>query len=122
MLNSRLDGVPIYAQRDDVIPAPLYNLWRRARMRFGAPIHIRMACLKEMELYLEHTAWVVVDRNRAEVPVIAWTAFAPAPERGIHEPVPCKLNYYHYMASGIRARVLECMQDGLERRLKFPQA
>ena len=115
---SRIDGVPVFAARPDEIPAGLYNLWRRALMRLGPPIQIPLPGLKEMELILERRAWVVVDRNRTGVPVLAWTDFRPAPMRGLHEPVACTLNYYHFMASGLRGRVLERIEAGLEARLK----
>ncbi len=71
-----------------------------------------------MELILEHDAWVVVDHNRGEIPVLAWTDFRPSRDRGLHEPVPCVLNYYHFMASGLRGKVLERMADALEQRLR----
>jgi len=117
-MGQRIEGIPVFAERTDEVPAVLYNLWRRARMRLGTPIQVRLPGMKEMELILEHDAWVVVDHNRGEVPVLAWVDFRPARERRLHEPVPCTLNYYHFMASGLRARVLEHMQDALEKRLR----
>ncbi len=115
---SHIQGVPVFAQRADQIPAPLYNLWRRARMRAQLPLRMTLPGMKGMALILEPAAWVVVDGGRSDVPVLAWVEFAPPPERGIHEPVPCKLNYYHYLASGLRARVLEHLEQHLEARLK----
>ena len=115
---SRIDGIPVFAQRQDQVPAPIYNLWRRARMRIPGPIHLALPGLKEMELILEREAWVVVDHNRAEIPVLAWVDFRVPAMRGLHEPVDCTLNYYHFMASGLRARVLELMQAALEAELK----
>ncbi len=115
---SRIDGVPVYAERHDQVPAVLYNLWRRARMRLGTPIHVSLPGLKEMELILESRSWVVVDHNRGEVPVLAWTGFRPSPQRGLHEPVDCTLNYYHFMASGLRGKVLDRMEEALEKELR----
>ncbi len=117
-MGRRIAGVPVFAARQDQVPAVLYNLWRRARMRLGSPVELPLRGLKEMSLVLEHDAWVVVDRNRGEVPVLAWVDFRPPPDRALHEPVPCTLNYYHYLASGLRARVLDRMQDALEHRLR----
>jgi len=113
-----IEDIPVFAARCDVVPARHYNLWRRARMRLGTPIAIGLPELKEMELILEHDAWVVIDHNRHQVPVLAWTAFSPPPERGLHEPVPCTLNYYHFMASSLRAPVLDYLFTGLEKRLR----
>ena len=87
-------------------------------MRLGTPIFVRLPDLKEMELILEADAWVVLDHNRGEVPVLAWVDFRPTSQRGLHEPVDCTLHYYHFMASGIRAKVLDCMAAGLEEALR----
>ncbi len=87
-------------------------------MRLGTPIHLCLRDLKEMELVLEHDAWVIIDHNRHEVPVLAWTHFSPPRDRGIHEPVPCKLNYYHFLASSLRAPALDYLLTGLEKRLR----
>ncbi len=110
---SRIQGIPVFAERPDRVPARLYNLWRRVRMRVPGPIHLTLPDLKEMELILERDAWVVVDHNRGEVPVLAWVDFRIPPIRSLHEPVECTLNYYHFMASGLRARVLERLEDAL---------
>ncbi|RMG34472.1 MAG: hypothetical protein D6720_09210 [Gammaproteobacteria bacterium] len=115
---SRIDGIPIFAARRDQVPARLYNLWRRALMRMGRDIHLRLHGLKEMELILERDAWVVVDHNRNKVPVLAWVDFQVPPVRTLHEPIPCTLNHYHFMASGLRARVLELLEEALEQEFR----
>ncbi len=117
-MGARIQDVPVFAARPDRVPAVLYNLWRRARMRLGTPLEVDLPGLKEMLLVLEHDAWVVVDRNRGEVPVLAWVDFRPGSNRGLHEPVECTLNYYHFLASGVRGRVLARMEDQLEAWLR----
>ena len=87
-------------------------------MHLGTPISVRLPGLKGIELILEANAWIVLDRSRGEVPVLAWVDFRPSSQRGLHEPVDCTLHYYHYMASGIRAKVLERMADVLETALR----
>ncbi len=117
-MGQRIDGLPVFAQRDDLVPATHYNLWRRSRIHLGTPQCIRLRELKEMELILEHDAWVVVDNNRGQVPVLAWTDFRPSPERGLHEPVACHLNFYHFMATSLRQPALDYLYSELEKRLK----
>ena len=117
-MGQRIDHLPLFAQRDDQVPAGHYNLWRRARIHLGMPQRIRLTGLKEMELILEHDAWVVVDRNRGEVPVLAWTDFAPPSSRGLHEPVSCHLNFYHFLATSLRQPALDFLFSELYRRLR----
>lgn len=116
---SRIEGVPVIAKRRDRVPARLYNLWRRSRMHLGVEQSLSLPGMKEMELILEAHAWVVVDHNRNQVPVLAWVDFQVSPQRGLHESVPCTLNYYHFMASSLRGKVVNAMGDELEKRLKL---
>ena len=114
----RLEGVPVFAQRSDQVEARLYNLWRRARMHRAVPLRVPLPGLKEMLLIVEHDGWVVVDRNRFEVPVLAWVDFQERGRSELHAPVECSLNYYHFMASGLRSQVLEILEEALLHQLK----
>ncbi|GAB4351237.1 MAG: hypothetical protein Kow006_15020 [Gammaproteobacteria bacterium] len=114
---SRIDDIPVFAARPDRIDAPLYNLWRRARKHLHPPLRLQLPDLKEMALIVEDQAWVVVDQNRADVPVLAWVDFQDKGRDALHEPVPCTLNYYHFMASHLRAKVLECLEGALEKAI-----
>lgn len=116
-MTTRLDDVPVFASRPDHLEAPLYNLWRRARKRFGTPLRIALPNLKEMALILEDDAWVVIDQRQYDMPVLAWAGFKTEGRDALHEPVACVLNYYHFMASQLRGKVLELMKQDLERRL-----
>ena len=114
----RPQGVPLFAQRPDQVPARLYNLWRRARMHRVVPLRVAPAGLKEMVLLVEHDGWALLDRNRGEVPVLAWVEFQDQGRDRLHDPVPCRLNYYHFMASGLRAQALEVLEQALARELR----
>ena len=114
---TRIDDLPVIATRPDQLEAALYNLWRRARQRFGTPLRIELPGLKEMALLLEDDAWVVVDQRQYDLPILAWVEFASQGRDALHEPVRCTLNYYHFMASQLRAKVLGLMQENLETRL-----
>ncbi|KAA3628371.1 MAG: hypothetical protein DWQ09_09645 [Proteobacteria bacterium] len=116
-MSTRIDDLPVIATRPDQIEAALYNLWRRARQRFGTRLRIELPGLKEMALLLEDDAWVVVDQRQYDLPILAWVQFAPEGRAALHEPVRCTLNYYHFMASQLRAKVLELMHENLQTRL-----
>ncbi len=117
-LLARIEGLPILAQREDAIDANVYNLWRRLRLREGPHVELSLPGLKEMRLVLEDAAWAVVDGNRHDVPVLAWVDFAALKSRSsLHEPIACKVNYYHYMASHVRGKALERMEQAITRRL-----
>ncbi len=118
-LLTRLEGVPVLARRADAVDAATYNLWRRLRLREGPHVELALPGLKEMRLVLEDAAWAVVDTNRNDVPVLAWVEFSALKSRSsLHEPIGCHVQYYHYMASHVRARTLELLPDILERRLR----
>ena len=119
---SRISEVPVYEQRDDEIEARVYNLWRRAKGRFGCPLRIPLVDYPGMVMLLEEQAWVCVDERQNELPVLAWVAFENEGRDCLHEPVKCKLNYYHFAASKIRAHSLELMAEVLEKRLRVDSA
>jgi hypothetical protein len=116
-MTDRLADMPIYAQRADAIDALHYNLWRRARLRFGVPLRLPLAGLKGIELILDDHAWICVDATQHDLPVLAWISIEAAGRDALHTPVACTLNYYHFAASALRARVLDLMARELELRL-----
>jgi hypothetical protein len=106
--------MPVYASRPCELDAAQYNLWRRARLHLGSPLRLSMPGLKQMVLILEDDSWVVVDENQYDLPVLAWVKFQDSHRDNLHKPVPCTLNYYHYMASSVRGKVLARMSETLE--------
>ena len=116
-MTTRIHDMPVYATRTDEVEAVLYNLWRRARLHLDMPLRIELAGLKQMVLILEHDSWVVVDQCQYDLPVLAWVEFQDAGRATLHTPVACTMNYYHYMASHLREKVLTRMAEELEARL-----
>ena len=110
--------MPVMAQRPDRIEARHYNIWRRARRRWGSPIRIALPGLTGMEMVLADAWWVCLDRTRHDVPVLAWVEMQDTPRTTLHLDIPCKLNYYHFAASAIRARSLALMEGILGERLR----
>ncbi|MFQ5644083.1 MAG: hypothetical protein ACE5FQ_10370 [Thiogranum sp.] len=117
MMSTRIHDMPVYVARTDQVEASLYNLWRRARLHLDMPLRIDLPGLKQMVLILEDDCWVVVDQCQYDLPVLAWLDFRDAGRSTLHTPVACTMNYYHYMASHLREKVLSRMAEDLEARL-----
>jgi hypothetical protein len=116
-VTTRIGDVPAYATRDDRIEARHYNLWRRACGRFGSPLRLPLPGMGGMELVLDEREWVVVDARQNDLPVLAWVNFDDRGRCALHEPVSCTLNYYHFAATRLRAKVLDILEQTLEKRL-----
>lgn len=114
---SRIADVPYCAQRDDVVEATLYNLWRRAKRRFTMPLRLPLLDYPGFVMILEARAWVCADERQNDIPILAWVEFEDEGRDALHLPVKCKLNYYHFAASKVRAHSLELVQAELEKRL-----
>ena len=117
MMVTRINDMPVYAARTDQVEASLYNLWRRARLHLEMPLRMELPGLKQMALILEDDSWVVVDQSQYDLPVLAWVGFQDAGRTTLHTPVTCTMNYYHYMASHLREKVLILMDEALQARL-----
>ena len=117
MTTTRIDSMPVYAARLERVDAGLYNLWRRARLHLPMPLRIDLPELKSMALIVEQDNWVVVDPRQYDLPVLAWVKFQDQGRSSLHTPVPCTLNYYHFMASQLRRQVLVLMEQRLEQYL-----
>lgn len=114
---SRVKDMPIYAQRDDEVSATLYNLWRRAKLHFDLPLRIELEDYHGFVMILEEHEWVVADEKENDLPILAWVEFEDQGRDALHVPVKCKLNYYHFAASKVRAHSLELMEVALEKKL-----
>lgn len=109
-----LDGVPVFAERTDEVEARLYNLWRRARLHLELPLRLPLPELTGMVMLLDERGWVCVDERSNDVPVLAWIEFEDRHRDALHLPVRCRLNYYHYAASKIRAEALAELEAVLD--------
>jgi hypothetical protein len=116
-MDERLARMPVMAQRIDYIEAGYYNIWRRARARWGAPMRLLLPELKEMSLILDDNYWVCIDTVKYDAPILAWVELEDQDRTTLHLPIACKLNYYHFAASALRARALEQMEITLSERL-----
>lgn len=116
-MSSRLDNIPVYEQSETAVRAADYNRVQIAFKRLGAPVHIPLVGLRNLELILDHEAWVVVDGDLNDLPILAWTDFQNEGRATLHEPVPCLLKTYHIHAPVILERVTEFMEQELAKRI-----
>ncbi|MDA3870078.1 MAG: hypothetical protein PF589_09070 [Gammaproteobacteria bacterium] len=114
---SRIADVPYCAQRNDEVEAKLYNLWRLAKRRFTMPLRLPLPDYPGFVMILEARAWVCADERQNDIPILAWVEFEDEGRDALHLPVKCKLNYYHFAASKVRAHSLQLVQAELEKRL-----
>jgi len=117
-MDKRLADMPVMAERMDEIEAEYYNVWRRARTRWGAPMRLALPGLREVNLILDDAYWVCVDTARYNAPLLAWVDLQDQDRTNLHLPIPCTLNYYHISASAVRAKSLNLMHKILSDRLK----
>lgn len=113
----RLNDLPPLDSYPSRIPAAVWNVWRRYRVRHPDASCFGLEGLPPLSLRLDGDSWVVMDSNLYDLPILAWCDFQDSPERGLHEPVPCTVRHYHQGASKVRNQTLELMQEELERRL-----
>lgn len=114
---SRLDDLPVYEQSRISLAAADFNRVQLVLKRFGTPLRISLAGLRSLELELSHEAWIVVDRNLNDIPVLAWTDFQVEGRSSLHEPIPCVMKSYHAHSGLIRERVFILMRQTLAQRL-----
>ena len=108
--------VPALSVRPAEIDADCYNKVRRAlaRRTEADPIWLDLPGLRNLRLVLMPEAWVVADQALGHMPVIAWMGFAPAPDRALHDEVPCELHFYQ----GRAERILESVRAVMRRQLR----
>ena len=113
-MDARLAEMPIMAEREDSIDADVFNVWCRARKKLGPYIRLSDLGLKQMEMIVSDKYWVCVDSNNNDCPVLAWVNIEEKGRDSLHLPIKCQLNYYHFAASALRAKVLVKTKELLE--------
>jgi hypothetical protein len=116
-MSGRLDDIPVYELIESSVAAADFNLVQIALNRLGEPIDIPLTGLRRLELILERSAWVVVDHDMNDIPILAWTDFQTEGRSALHEPVPCRLKTYHMHAKVILEQVVTFMERELAARL-----
>lgn len=116
----RLREMPRYSTADSSVEARYYNRIRLALQRFPSPLRFPLPGLPHFEMYLDNDSWVCLDTSLNDLPVMAWTDFENHARQGLHEPVHCKLHYFHYKAGLLVPKVLNTAEALLAERLDQP--
>lgn len=116
-LYTRHEEVPVFEHRPTRLDANTFNRACLALKRAGGSLRFALPTLRHLDLILQADAWIVVDRDLNDVPLVAWTAFELDPERRLHRPVVCRLRLFHAQAGLLLGKVLDDLAGLLDARL-----
>ncbi|MDT8382866.1 MAG: hypothetical protein RRB22_00465 [Gammaproteobacteria bacterium] len=116
-MNWRLDDIPVYELTETTVSAADFNRVQLAFHRIEQTLHIPLTGLRSLELILEREAWIVVDHDANDLPILAWTDFQSGHRSSLHQPVPCTLKTYHMHARVILEQVHDFMARELAARI-----
>ncbi len=114
---NRLQDVPAMARARTAIAPQRYTRVRLALRRLENPLRLALPGMRGLDVLLEDHVWLCVDRTLDDLPIIAWLDFEAGAERPLHEPVPCRVQFYHFHAQGIMDAVLDHIHRLLGERL-----
>lgn len=100
-------GMPFLRRTEGAIPAQTWNLWRRWRKRFGARLEHALTCRRGTAFLATDDYWVMIDMAQQGVPLILWLEFASESRTGLHEDMPCMVQFYDYPGARFHDAVLE---------------
>ena len=116
-MKSRLNDIPIIKSVPSYVGATHFNRVRLSQLRLDPSLRLELFSLRGLDIVIDDDAWVCIDRTLGDLPVLAWTDFDKTSRKGLHQPVPCKLRFYHNHADLICGTVLDDLGRILERRL-----
>jgi hypothetical protein len=116
----RLREMPRYSTDDSTVEARHYNRIRLALQRLPDPIRLKLIGIPHLDIVIDNDSWVCVDTSLNDLPVIAWTDFDTTTRQGLHQPIQCKLHYFHYKAGLLVLRALNITEALLAERLAHP--
>lgn len=114
----RLRDCPALSEYPSSIPASVWNVWRRYRMREQRRTCFGLENMPPMSMLLDDGEWVLVDSSLYDMPVVSWTDFQDKGRTALHEPVRCTVREYHQGAAKVRNKALLLMAAELEARLR----
>jgi hypothetical protein len=95
------------------LPAAVYNRIRLGVLRLGPPLRLPLDRGLGLDCVLDDAAWVCVDPEVDDFPLLAWTAFGVRARRGLHEPVACELRVYHRQGLPLVDSALSAVQSAV---------
>ena len=103
-------GIKPFRILDHQLTAALYNKIKLGLIRIQSPLIITPKKLRNVKCYLYNDKWICVDLITNEFPLVVWRDFKVS-QRGIHEPVSCKVHIYHIMAGRVMGTALYEIED-----------
>ncbi|HKJ21633.1 MAG TPA: hypothetical protein VKA13_00970 [Gammaproteobacteria bacterium] len=116
MTRSVRDIIPIRTL-PKVMQAVYYNRVRLALLRLGNPLRLEMPGLRGIDVILDDSAWMAVDRNQVDMPLLAWTDFDSRRREALHQAVPCRMHLYHFHAGLLMGDLLDNLEFAVDERL-----
>ncbi len=113
----RIDNIPTLHTEITRIDAQLYNSIRLGLRRTTLPLRLPLTGLRGMDMMLDHSTWICIDRTFYDLPVLAWSDFQPWDRHSLQDPVRCQLRYYHVHADFIVDTVLRAATTALRARI-----
>jgi len=86
-------------------------------LRLGNPLRLEMPGLRGIDIILDDSAWMAVDRNQVDMPLLAWTDFDARHREGLHQAVPCRMHLYHFHAGLLMGDLLDNLEFAIDERL-----
>jgi hypothetical protein len=114
----KLPQTPVLQTVAGRIGAAHYNRVRLARHRLGEPLTLMLPGLRGFQVCIGRAHWVCRDHSLGDLPILAWTDFAPFARNGLSQPVPCRLLHYHPYARVVLRTVLDDVVKILSARLR----
>lgn len=110
--------IPALSIRPKSIDAQHFNCVRLALIRLGSPLRFKLDGVGKADIILSEEEWLCVDRSRDDLPLMAWTDFESKRRDSLHEPISCKLHFYHTHAGMLAGKVLPELIAKLKQRLR----
>lgn len=114
---TRHEEFPVFEHRTSSLDANRFNRASLALKRAGGSLRIELPTLRHLDLILQDDAWIVVDRELNDVPLVAWIAFEVNAEQRLHRPVGCRLRLFHAQAGLLLGKVLDDLAGLLDQQL-----
>lgn len=96
------------------IEAADYNRVRLALLRLGNPLRVSLPRHGGVDILLHRDHWIAVSNYVNDVPMLAWRDFDLKGRGGLHEPVDCRLYFYHIQGGSIMGTALKALSECLE--------
>ena len=106
-MKSRVDDLPIMVQQTEQLAAKQFNDIRLGLLRLGAPHRIKLEGLRSLDMLLDESEWIIVDREMDDLPIIAWREFGTGKRTDLNSPISSTVLYFHIHADLVKNKALE---------------